>query len=108
LAVGEIFPTSFGSGPGFSDSGLFTESGCFFSGPSLFRFFWAVREVQRLGMGRIFIRPDPTEQYFVAEIVFFTGRFFPAGNHVFRARNDLNERGLSGLKRKERKSLDEF
>jgi hypothetical protein len=34
------------------------------------RFFRAVHEVQRSGMGRIFIRPDPTEQYFVAQIVY--------------------------------------
>jgi hypothetical protein len=71
-------------------SGMFTQSGCFFSGPVIVEaFFRAVREVERPGMARIFIGPDPIEILF-----FFTDQNFPAPNAVFRAWNDLNERCL--------------
>jgi hypothetical protein len=59
-------------------------------------FFRPVRKVERPGMGRIFITPGPTEQAFMSQAVFLTGRFFSAGNAVFQARNGLNERGLGG------------
>jgi hypothetical protein len=91
--LGQFSP---GSGPGTNGSSLLIESGHFFRTIIIKAFFRAAREVERSGMVRIFIRPGPTEQYFIAQAVLFTCQIFPAWNHVFRAWNGLNEQGLTG------------
>jgi hypothetical protein len=68
---------------------------CFFRRVIVQAFFQAVREEERSGMARILIKPGPTKHTFMGRTVFLTGRMFPVRNIVFRARNSLNERGLS-------------
>jgi hypothetical protein len=57
-------------------------------------FFRAVGGAQRPESARIFTRSGPTEQVFTAWTVLFTGRNFPAGKAVFRARIGPAEQSL--------------
>jgi hypothetical protein len=56
--------------------------------------FRAVGEEKWPVMTVIFTGSGPTEQYFIARTIFFTGRIFSAGNDGFQARDGLNERDL--------------